>query len=440
MIELTQSTQFNISDLTIITKRGAISVKGIYEEINLFDSLLNPCMSGSIIIRDAVGLSNDFLFDGTEILNLKIGKDGDKLATQKSFRLYKQTNRKPINQNSEMYTLHFVSEEFLLSMQQKVSRYYETTYSEAAVRIIIDYLKVPVNSLSGEFHKSKGVKNIVIPNLNPFSALNWMSQRAIGEDNVPGFVFFENILGYNFANISNLLAAEEITKINFNVKNLDLTKNNTITEFLGARSFEVIQQYDTIKNISSGVHSGKFIGFDPKTRTIIERPFTFNDHFSLYKSSNPSPTLGAINNRLGSSLTQFNSKQVFHTFNYFSRDSKFIKENDPESVSKEFDTENYVFQREAIFTNLMNQRVKLVVPGNFAISSGFNVYLNIPKYGFKSREEDNRDKTVYGKYLIVGARHIIGYEKHETIFEAVTDSSNRSDKNELYQSSPQQKI
>ena len=440
MIELTQSTQFNISDLTIITKRGAISVKGIYEEINLFDSLLNPCMSGSIIIRDAIGLSNDFLFDGTEILNLKIGKDGDKLATQKSFRLYKQTNRKPINQNSEMYTLHFVSEEFLLSMQQKVSRYYETTYSEAAVRIIIDYLKVPVNSLSGEFHKSKGVKNIVVPNLNPFSALNWMSQRAIGEDNVPGFVFFENILGYNFANISNLLAAEEITKINFNVKNLDLTKNNTITEFLGARSFEVIQQYDTIKNISSGVHSGKFIGFDPKTRTIIERPFTFNDHYSLYKRSNPSPTIGAINNKLGSSLTQFNSKQVFHNFNYFSRDSKFIKENDPESVSKEFDTENYVFQREAIFTNLMNQRVKLVVPGNFAISSGFNVYLNIPKYGFKSREEDNRDKTVYGKYLIVGTRHIIGYEKHETIFEAVTDSSNRSDKNELYQSSPQQKI
>ena len=179
MIELTQSTQFNISDLTIITKRGAISVKGIYEEINLFDSLLNPCMSGSIIIRDAIGLSNDFLFDGTEILNLKIGKDGDKLATQKSFRLYKQTNRKPINQNSEMYTLHFVSEEFLLSMQQKVSRYYETTYSEAAVRIIIDYLKVPVNSLSGEFHKSKGVKNIVVPNLNPFSALNWPSIASV---------------------------------------------------------------------------------------------------------------------------------------------------------------------------------------------------------------------------------------------------------------------
>lgn len=440
MIEITQSTQFVITDLSIITKKGSINIKGVYEEINLFDSLLNPCMSGNIIIRDAVGMSNEFLFDGTEILRMKIGKNDDKLFTEKSFRVYKQTDRKSLNQNSEVYTLHFVSEEFLLSMQQKVSRYFETTYAEAAVKILTEYLKVPVSSMRGTFDNSKGVKDIVVPNLNPFSALNWMSQRALGEDNVPGFIFFENILGYNFANITTLLKSQEITKINFGVKNLDITRNSLVDEFLGARSFEVIQQYDTIKNISSGVHSGKFIGFDPKTRTMLERPFTFNDHYSLYKSSNPSPTIGSINNKLGSSLTQFNSKQVFHTFNYFSRDSKFIKENDPESVSKEFDTENYVFQREAIFTNLMNQRVKLVVPGNFGISSGFNVYLNIPKYGFKSREEDNRDKTVYGKYLIVGTRHIIGYEKHETIFEAVTDSSNRSDKNELYQSSPQQKI
>ena len=388
-------------------------------------------MSGNIVIRDAVGLSNEFLFDGTEILKLKISKGDDKLLIQKSFRLYKQTNRKSVNQNSEVYTLHFVSEEFLLSIQQKISRFFETTYAEAALRILVDYLKV---SSTGEFHTTKGVKNILVPNLNPLAALNWICQRAIGEDNVPGFMFFENISGYNFANISTLLASEQIAKINFNPKNLDFTRTNSITEFLGARSFEVIQQYDTIKNINSGVHSGTFIGFDPTTRTILERPFSFNDHYSLYKSSNPSPTIGAINNKLGSSLTQFKSKQVFHTFNYFSRESDYIKKNDPESITKEFDTENYIFQREAIFANLMNQRIKLVLPGNFGLSSGFNVYLDIPKYGIKSREEDNRDKTVYGKYLIIGTRHIIGYEKHETIIEAVTDSSNRSNVNELYQS------
>jgi len=440
MINFAQSTQFVITDLKILTKKGPISIKGIYEEINLFDSLLNSCMSGNIIIRDAIGLTNEFLFDGTELLKLKIGKDDDEISIEKTFRIYKQTDRKPVNQNSEVYTLHFVSEEFLLSMQQKVARYYETTYSEAAVRIILDYLRVPNESLTGYFDNTKGVKKILVPNLNPIAALNWICQRAIGEDNVPGFLFFENILGYNFVNVSTLLQNEQVTTINFNPKNLNLNRDKVISEFLGARHFEVIQQYDTIKNITSGVHSGKFIGFDPKTRTILERPFTFNDHYSLYKSSNPSPTIGAINNKLGSSLTQVNSKQVFHTFGYFSRESKFIKENDPESISQEYDTENYIFQREAIFTNLLNQRVKLVMPGNFGLSSGLNVYLNIPKYGIKSNEEDNIDKSVYGKYLILGTRHIIGYDKHETIIEAVTDSSNRSLKNEFYQSSESQMI
>jgi hypothetical protein len=80
------------------------------------------------------------------------------------------------------------------------------------------------------------------------------------------------------------------------------------------------------------------------------------------------------------------------------------------------------------------------MPGNFGLSSGLNVYLNIPKYGIKSNEEDNIDKSVYGKYLILGTRHIIGYDKHETIIEAVTDSSNRSLKNEFYQSSESQMI
>lgn len=436
MINFSQTTQFQIIDLRILTKKGPVSIQGIYEEINLFDSVLNPCMNGNIIIRDAVGLSDEFLFDGTEILKMKIGKNEDKLMIEKTFRIYKQSDRKPVNQNSEVYTLHFVSEEFLLSMQQKVSRYYKTTYAEAAVRIILDYLRVPTESLIGYFDKTKGVKKILVPNLSPLSALNWMCQRAIGEDNVPGFMFFENILGYNFVNISTLLGNKEIAQINFNPKNLDLFEGN---EILGARHFEVIQQYNLMEKVHAGVYSGKFIGFDPKTRTILERPLSFNDHYSLYKSSNPSPTIGSVNNKLGSILTQVDSKQVFYPFGYFSRESEYIKNNDSESVSQEYDTENYMFQRSAIMSNLMDQRVKLVLPGNFGISSGFNVRLNIPKYGVKSKDGDNLDKSIYGNYLIVGTRHIIGYEKHETIIEAVTDSSNRSSRNEIYQS-PQTSI
>lgn len=437
-IEISQSTDFEIKELSIVTKIAGIDLRGVYQEINIFDSVFNPCMSGSILIHDAVGMSNQFLFDGTEMLVMKISKSNDEIVLSKVFRIYKQSDRRIVNQNSESYVLHFISEEFILSLQQKVSRYFNTTYSEAAVRIIIDYLKIPITSLKGTFDKSLGVKKIVVPTLSPFSSLIWMTKRAIDERKVPGFLFFENSLGYNFASITSLLKTPSIFNINFNPKNLNSEFSNDFTEFIGARYFEVLTQYDLVKSITDGVYAGKFVGFDPLTKTMIERPINFNDYFSQYDSFNSSPNIGVVNNVLGSSLEQYDSRIVFSNFGYFRKESEYVKENDAESTSKEFDTENYSFQRKSLITNLMNQRVKLVVPGNFGISSGFNVFLNVPKYGFKTKDEDNLDSTLNGNYLIISTRHIIGYKKHETIFEAVTDSSNRNNKNNMYQSSPLQ--
>ena len=440
-LTLTHSTQYVISSLTLSTKLGNFDIKGIFKEINLFDSILTPCMSGHIIIEDSSNMSSNFLFDGTEFLKMKISKNEEEITIEKTFRVYKQTERKSINQNSEVYRLHFISEEYFLSIQQKVARYYNTTYAEAAVRILIDYLKVPISSMRGTFDNTLGIKKIVVPNLRPFDALQWMAKRSIGEDKVPGFLFFENILGYNFANVSNLMNVNKypvVAKINFNPKNLTRQVSSPITDFLGARHFEVIQQYDMLRKVKDGVYSGKFVGFDPVTKTIFERPLSFNDHYSMYKSANPSPTISDIKNDLGSSLYQKDASIVYSRFGLFRQTSEYIKENDPSSVNLEFDTENYKYQRKAIFSNLMNQRVKLVMPGNFGLSSGLNVYLNVPKYGYKDRNEENVDKSLYGNYLISSVRHIIQYNKHETIFEAVTDSSNRSNKNEMYSSTSSQ--
>jgi hypothetical protein len=440
-LSLTHSTQYVIKGLSLSTKSGSFDIKGLFQEINLFDSLLTPCMSGTIVIQDSSNMSSNFLFDGTEFIKMQISKNEDEIAFQKVFRVFKQSERKSLNQNSEVYKLHFISEEYLLSCQQKVARYYNTTYAEAAVRILIDYLKVPISSMKGTFDNTLGIKKIVVPNLSPFDALQWLAKRSIGENKVPGFLFFENILGYNFANVSNLMDVNKypvVAKINFNPKNLTRQISNPVTDFLGARHFEVIQQYDVIKKIKDGVYAGTFVGFDPITKTIFERPLSFNDHYSLYKSSNPSPTISDIQNDLGSSLYQDKSNIVYSRFGLFRQTSEYIKENDASSVNLEFDTENYKFQRKALFSNLMNQRVKLVMPGNFGLSSGLNVYLNVPKYGYKDTQEENVDKSLYGNYLISSVRHIIRYDKHETIFEAITDSSNRSDRNEMYRSSSSQ--
>ena len=64
------------------------------------------------------------------------------------------------------------------------------------------------------------------------------------------------------------------------------------------------------------------------------------------------------------------------------------------------------------------------MPGNFNLTSGFNINLIAPNFGKREKGGDNEDETLSGKYIIVATRHIIGYEKHETIMEVASTSSN----------------
>ena len=91
-----KSTQFKINELIIVTKSGSIDITPIFIELSIYDSILMPVMSGSILVTDAIGLSSILSFDGSEALLIDISKDenSDVGKFKKAFRIYKQSNRK----------------------------------------------------------------------------------------------------------------------------------------------------------------------------------------------------------------------------------------------------------------------------------------------------------------------------------------------------------
>ena len=423
--EIKKSTQFHINELVLVTKGGNIDISKIYEEINIFDSLLTPVMTGNSMIRDANGLSSRLIFDGSEAILMDIAKDknSDIAVFKKSFRVYKQSQRTNETPSSEMFVLNFVSDELMYSDQQKINQSYTLTYTEIIQKILLDYLKISNNNSGGVFDVSYGIRNIAIPNLRPFEAIEWCAKRAVDINQAPNFLFYQNTLGYNFATLSNLLTKPDLLDVNFETKNQP--KSNPISEMSSARSLEVIGQTDGIDKARSGINAGKFVGFDPVTGTISKKEISFSDVYSSMKHANESPTMSAIPNRDGKDSTQmFDSKQTVSFFSSSKNFSSYIKENDPTSLSKQDNTENYIFQRKSIMSNLMAKRVKLTMPGNFNLTSGFNINLIAPNFGKREKGGDNEDETLSGKYIIVATRHIIGYEKHETIMEVASTSSN----------------
>lgn len=428
-LQIKESVQFRVEELIIVTKSGKIDISNIYEEIDIFDSLFVSVMSGRVIIRDSIGLSDKLIFDGSESLLIHIKKDDSgslnpNLNFKKAFRIYKQANRSNENFNSELYTLHFVSDELIYSDQQRITQGYDSTYTEIVMNILSDYLKVPANSMLGIYDQTEGIRKVVIPNLRPLEAIEWCAKRSTDSKQSANFLFYENNTGFNFASLSNILTLPSIHRIKFEPKNIN--QRNAGEEMYSARSLEIVNQTNVVEKTRSGVLSGKYIGFDFVTRMIETRDLNYNSHYESMKHGNENPNLSVIPNRANKqNVEEYDSRKAVWPFASARKYSQYIKKYDPTSIAKNDNFEDYVFQRKAIFSNLTERRLRLVVPGNFQLSSGFNVDLEIPIMGKKvpGSTDDNLDKTLSGKYVIIGTRHIIGFEKHETVIEVASSST-----------------
>jgi hypothetical protein len=411
--KLAQSTDYTIKELSIVAGGEKIDISSLFEEINLYDSILTPVRSGNIIIRDAVNLSRLLKLDGTEFL-IFIGEKAENfLPFSGLYKIYKQTNRSTNNSNSETFVLHFVSDELVFSNQQKINQFYEGTYAEIAVSILTNYLRVPISELKGKFDGSSGVTKFIMPNLPPLDAINLCSKRALDRNNSPNFLFFQNNDGFNFCTIPTLKKDQEKFELNFNVKN---TTEKLEDELLGIRSFQVIKQFDYLKNVQSGVFAGTFIGFDMMTRQVVKNQKKFEDLITKLQIEKPNFVVdqnrGSVTN-----INAFDSRVSLFPIFSTQNSSNYIKNADRASLSNLELTEEYVFERRAVFGEFFNKRIRLLMPGNFGLSSGYNVLLNFPTTGFKQNNTEDLDELQKGKYTIVAARHIIKYDRHETVID-----------------------
>ena len=424
-LNLSQSTQFKIKDLTLITKLGNVNIAGVYQEINIYDSMFMPCIRGEILIQDAIGLSSKLLLDGSEYLSMEIlkGEESGPTTFKKTFRIYRQSNRENINQNSEIYILHFASEEMIFSEQKKVNQSFNGTYTDIVNVILKKYLGVTSKKL-GSIENSKGLHTVIVPNLSPFDTMDWLSKRAVDSDSLPNFLFFENKYGYNFVSLTELIKREPIMNINFEPKNLSVSGGQ---EFYGAREAKIINSTNYIESIKNGVYSGKFIGIDLLTRKVNINQIDFNQTYNKTKVHlNKYPNFTTAANRDGKDAAHmFDSKVSLYAFATTRKDTSWVKENDAQTGTNIDDTHAYVFQRAPILANLLQTTIHLNIPGNFGVTSGAIINLKMPIKSGKTEVGEGLDQTLTGKYIVTATRHVIKGDMHETVIEVATDSTNK---------------
>lgn len=425
-----QSTKYVIKELYVVTPDGGkYDFSRVFQELNLFDNLFVPCVSGNMQVTDADDIAEKLqLFKGNRKLKVVIDKSKEYvpgLRYEKEFIIYKHTNLKNLNLSSKTYTLHFVSEEFLLSMQKKVSQNYTGLYSDIVGKILEDELKVPMSAPRngqggvGTIYPSSGPQDVIIPTLSPFDALNWVSKRTVStysdSNGDPDYVFYETAqTGYNFAPLKYLMDSKTSFDINFKPKNI---KEDLSQEFLGARDMKVLSNFSLLETVRDGAYAGKFIGFDTMTKT-----FKVTSVKTVFEKGAGQSNLADGINKEGNKYSDMdNSRIVTYPFAVPRLTASYIKQNSAEEINFADNTQDYVFQRKAIFSNLMQRRLQLMMPGNFGLFAGSTVQVNIPKYAITDGK-NTMDKSLSGKYIITGTRHVIRADKHETLIEVATDN------------------
>jgi len=428
---LSQSTQYRLVELSLKIGSTIIDIGGMYEEINLYDSVFMPCVSANIILRDSVNLAEKLKLNGDEkvIIRIDKGENSSKAFEYKRiFSIYSKTGLTISNMNSSMYKLNLVNDDFFLSLQKKIDQSYTGLYSEFVRKILSEYLKVAsdrgnkIESGLGIIQQTSRPQEIIVPKLNVFDALNFIAKRSVNTNNNPDFLFFENRVGYNFNTISGMFKQTGVT-IKCNPKNISGQSN---MDFLSARNFEVLSSFNTIENIRNGSYAGKFIGFDTITRT--QRVLTVKDAFSQSSTTgNKNSNLVNNTNKENKRYTEMlNSRVVTYPFAFTRSELSEIREKNPSMITFIDNTHEYVFQRKSLFTNLMQKRMKLTMSGNFGLFAGSSVNINVPKFGQKidgDTANDSLDKSLSGKYIITSTRHLLRAGVHETIIEVASDSN-----------------
>lgn len=406
-----QLSQFDIKRMVITSPRNNISVdvSGIYEELNIYDSVLFNTVSGNIFIVDAVGSLKGFDFDGSEFLTLDLTKEDNLFPYSGVFKIYSQGDKKSTSLASTRYRLNFVSVEYIESIKRKVVQHYSDTYSNITKRILKDFLNVPSRKLNGVIENSQGIRSINIPTMAPLDAITWCSKRALDTNKKPGFLFFENNDGYNFTSISNIFKQQPLGNINFSPKNV---LDNFGSDFSGVNKYELIDQFDFVESVKSGVYAKKFRGYDIARRTYTEiTSNSLKDQSgitSANKNKNETPFGTGLNNNV-------DAKVISYFYN-------------SKPVGNEERPEDWLLQRESILRNLFAKKIRIEMPGKYTYTSGKLLNVLMPKFSVvtDNDKENGLDRSLYGNYLIIATRHMMTAKgrTHKTIMDLVTDSTN----------------
>lgn len=390
----------------ILTREGTDDIidlqgNGLISSLNFFEDMFHNTISGSVSIgNDPFDLIGRYPIIGNEIVKVRLASSKDSSNYDIDFNVFSVGDVEFTKPNSKTYSIELVSDEYLSNLKTLVSRSYKDyRLSEIAENVLNDYLP---SSRSKDYHleDTKERHHIVIPNWNPFKALNWLSKRSVSVHNdSTGFVFYESRNGFHYKSYESLMQQTPATTYFYSALSLDSESQtqftNKIDDSEKITNINVIKVPNVISNIQKGMYSNRIISHDWINQNYESREFDYDDEFDFNTNLNGT--------KLGEHSGVSNEKVIYE--NYDSQPTENL---------------NGVATRLSRMQQLENFRINVMTSGNIDRQIGDVIAIEIQSADMRS-EEKLLDETFSGNWLVTGIRHSIS-DKHITMMELIKDT------------------
>ena len=444
--EIAFAGDYNLTHIDLYNHKGqVIDLKNIVLELNIYESIYKNAVTGSIVVTDANNFIGKMEIQGLEKLAFKIETPGvdeinsidASITTGEPFHVYKITNRKQINQNLTLYTLHFASREFMRNIRTKVSQAYEGSTHLAVMNIFLNenYL----HSKRNLFYEPTGNSDkIVIPNITPFKAINMLAQRALSKNtNGVGYYFYETTKGFHFRSWASMCSDkgkfERRKKQIFYSMPMKVNDPNIIDkvghEYRSVESYSFVNNFhDIAANTALGTYGHRVITHNLFDKSITEDDYNYHLQFgdTVHTDFTNKPK-DKLKHAVANATVDYDNKKNVSSYPEsrvsLQSSTRFLHDDDVGSYGIDASedsrkTGERISQRNQVMHGTV---LKLVVKGQSYIQAGDLIEFNVRPIDTNLGED--KDERFAGDYVVTKVRHKIASSEYKMILECAKDSS-----------------
>lgn len=400
-------------------KSESLNILPQFVELVLYQSLFEPVIKAEMLINDKIGMFTNYPFTGEEFVQLTYKSLANNSSSLNTIRFIISGVRNIVaddNARALIYIVDLVSAEFLQNTRKLVSHAYADQIENIAESVYNEYIAQDTTALTGitkTFTKEEtsSVRGLIVPNLRPLQAIQWLAKHAIAKDYDKKFqfLFYEDLAGFNFVTLQKLIEDGRNKKTELQSK--PYTYRSEV-ELSGSKKYDptaplrqitnisINKRFSTIEKIASGYYQSELFEISMLQKAYTSTPTELSNTIDPEKLTlGPAPlnTPGYIDYVKNEISGAEYSNRVRYIINNY-------QDNETQGKS----TPEYRLKIGKAIQGLiaLNQvDLTITVPANMDLKAGQVIYLQIPEmHGFNKVE---LDLYITGLYIISEVKQII---------------------------------